>query len=724
MRYGIPPINMKQVDNDKQTTLTHDFTVGHEYEVVVRAIGPDGTNQAMESAVRGVIAIRGKVSVPNTPTSLTTTNLIEAIRLEWANPLDYDMSRMEIWRSDSNTRETATKIAEVRGISYVDVIGLPNVNRYYWIRAVNASGLVSDYYPRTPAGVSGRTVGIVAASIDDFAITATKMFNKTVILTGDSWTNNSPGGGSIAWNAHSIVYNGASYAITAGNTSAAYVYWTIGSAIYSTSATHPMLGTTAFIIAINTSGTHTLVWNSSANMVIGTAFIADLAVTDAKIANLNVDKLIAGTIQSQAIVLAIDPGQGDTYIAAGKTDFTNADNGFILGLDDSDSDTPKFFIGDNTNYMNWDGSSLTVNGGVISSPVITDLQSGSEIGMQDWQEALGFSATDYNTLAWSGGDIKMVDGTTYAINPGNTGNIVNLTYLYFRPLLSTATLQTTTTAPDAVGAGRILIGVCSPSPDVTSQIIYQIFGGSGGVLLAVDNISANSASTNEFVSNTAQIKNLVVTDAKINTLTANKLTAGTIDASVITVTNLNATNISTGTLTGRTVQTAASGQRIVLSQADNTLRFHTATKTDVIVLDDNIVLGAPGIRVEDSTNGAVVNIKKTVNRQLWLYDDHMILFNDAGTNTIGLYMVLSGEENYAGIHIDLSHVGATGHFVICRNNAGIVCTLDIDGNFDTVGFVDAAAGFKDNGAAGVDGTFIDNGGNTITVSGGIITSLS
>ena len=43
---------------------------------------------------------------------------------------------------------------------------------------------------------------------------------------------------------------------------------------------------------------------------------------------------------------------------------------------------------------------------------------------------------------------------------------------------------------------------------------------------------------------------------------------------------------------------------------------------------------------------------------------------------------------------------------------------------DTVvtGFVDASTGFKDNGTAGIDTTFVDADGNTITVSGGIITA--
>jgi len=81
--------------------------------------------------------------------------------------------------------------------------------------------------------------------------------------------------------------------------------------------------------------------------------------------SLNVSKLVTGTISSKQITLAITGGSGDSYIGAGKTDFTNVQTGFILGLDDSDGDTPKFFIGDATTYLNWDGANLTVSASSI-----------------------------------------------------------------------------------------------------------------------------------------------------------------------------------------------------------------------------------------------------------------------------------------------------------------------------------------------------------------------
>jgi len=99
-----------------------------------------------------------------------------------------------------------------------------------------------------------------------------------------------------------------------------------------------------------------------ANSAIIEAKIDDLAVTNAKIASMSVAKLIAGTIASQDIVLGI--ATGDCAIRSGKTDFTNTETGFILGLDDSDFDKPKFYIGSSTKYLNWDGSELTIKGAV------------------------------------------------------------------------------------------------------------------------------------------------------------------------------------------------------------------------------------------------------------------------------------------------------------------------------------------------------------------------
>lgn len=90
-------------------------------------------------------------------------------------------------------------------------------------------------------------------------------------------------------------------------------------------------------------------------------------IKDWNIESLSVKKLIAGTITSQQITLAVIDGNGDVYIAAGKTDFDNTQSGFILGLDDSDANKAKFYIGNTTNYFNWDGINVLINGGTVQT---------------------------------------------------------------------------------------------------------------------------------------------------------------------------------------------------------------------------------------------------------------------------------------------------------------------------------------------------------------------
>lgn len=107
-----------------------------------------------------------------------------------------------------------------------------------------------------------------------------------------------------------------------------------------------------------------LVANSSyaGEFVANTANIKDAIITDAKIDTLGVNKLTAGTITSKAITLAVSAGTGDVKIQGGKTDFGDTTAGFILGLDDSDSDNPKFEMGDATDSVNMDNGSITITG--------------------------------------------------------------------------------------------------------------------------------------------------------------------------------------------------------------------------------------------------------------------------------------------------------------------------------------------------------------------------
>ncbi len=73
------------------------------------------------------------------------------------------------------------------------------------------------------------------------------------------------------------------------------------------------------------------------------------------------DEIESGIITSKTITLSVLDGSGDVKIQTGKTDFGDNTSGFILGLDDSDSNKAKFEIGNSGYYFNWSPDQLIVH---------------------------------------------------------------------------------------------------------------------------------------------------------------------------------------------------------------------------------------------------------------------------------------------------------------------------------------------------------------------------
>jgi len=102
----------------------------------------------------------------------------------------------------------------------------------------------------------------------------------------------------------------------------------------------------------------------------------------------------------------------------------------------------------------------------------------AKLSLRGWSNDLDFSSTDADTVSWSSGVIRMSDGTPYSIDAGNTGNMAALTYIYLDIGVSETVLQTSTNYVNAVGDGRLLVAVAKNS---TTEAIFQVFGGKGGI---------------------------------------------------------------------------------------------------------------------------------------------------------------------------------------------------------------------------------------------------
>lgn len=75
------------------------------------------------------------IGAPSAPSSVTGTSLIEAVRLAWTLPTEQNFDVVEIWRSTTNDRATATKIGESRGVSFLDSNLTALTRYYYWTRS-------------------------------------------------------------------------------------------------------------------------------------------------------------------------------------------------------------------------------------------------------------------------------------------------------------------------------------------------------------------------------------------------------------------------------------------------------------------------------------------------------------------------------------------------------------------------------------------------------------
>ena len=130
------------------------------------------------------------------------------------------------------------------------------------------------------------------------SITGLSMALQLILVSYDTWTDNSPSAGYISWSSFNISYNGSDTTIDAGNTNLTYIYWDGTSNTLTASNTNPILSDGNFMIATNVSGVHSIAYNKIALQQIGAAWIQLASITDAQIASLNAGKITAGSIRS------------------------------------------------------------------------------------------------------------------------------------------------------------------------------------------------------------------------------------------------------------------------------------------------------------------------------------------------------------------------------------------------------------------------------------------
>ena len=234
--------------------------------------------------------------------------------------------------------------------------------------------------------------------------------------------------------------------------------------------------------------------------------------------------------------------------------------GIFLGLN---APVYEFRAGDPAGaYIHWNGSALNVKG-----PILTDLGAGSEVAIQDWTYSGAFSVTDLDTVAWAGGTLTLMNGSTFTITGANTGNMSAFNYIYLDISVSTTAFQVSISFTS--GSGKLLIATAQNG---TSEASYLMMGGSGDYNLDGGNIAAAS---------------IIASKISVASLSAISADMGTITA---------------GTVTGATIQTASSGQRLVM----NTTGLKGYDSSGATIIDFNTTAGTI-VAISKATTGQVAN---------------------------------------------------------------------------------------------------------------------
>ncbi len=318
--------------------------------------------------------------------------------------------------------------------------------------------------------------------------------------------------------------------------------------------------------------------------------------------------------------------------------------------------------GDNAIYRYSLGSTGTVSKKALTTNIAT----------------LTFSAahsfTPGESITVSGVDATF-NGTYTVLNvPTATTLRYNKTAADVTEIVSTGTVTST------AGWKALLLG----SNAITSISANQISTGTlaAGVVYA-GSINTNQISAGTLAAGVVYAGSIAATQIAAGTLSAGVIYAGTISASNITAGSITAAiSMSSATITGGTVQTASSGQRVVITSTDsNRIKFYGSGTTEgaVSVSDYRIFMYSPS-----STYGAGAYISLYGDQDPTTPNNASIIGGPA--QAYGMYINSSGvklDQGTFAVRVSANGVivdGAAGESVSAVRNVRITTSAPVSGS--------------------------------------------
>ncbi|WP_173200357.1 fibronectin type III domain-containing protein, partial [Geobacter sp. SVR] len=363
---------------------------------------------------------------PVVPTSPSVVTAMRTVFIKWDANVEADLDEYVVEVAENPTF-TLNKQTFHTANNSLTFNGSQGVTYYIRVSAVDYSGNNSG----PSATVSAMPGLVVSADIDTNALEASNRFTNVPVIKEASysvWRANTPAGG-ISWNSHHAYYQGKQFTVNAGSTTQPYVQGTFAGADGSTISYTGVPDQTAkndttatFIMAKNTNGNLEVIWNSEANMVIGSAYIMDGAITNAKITSLTADKIKAGTLDCGLLTIEnLNFSDIGGSISWGDGTITNKPS--KLSDLDSAASTKLSGIADGaTKGADW---ATNVSGKPMS---LSELNSTDGTTLSNASSNASSAVNQLNTLTTNGGKLTYIDSQGAYLGTLNASKITAGTF--------------------------------------------------------------------------------------------------------------------------------------------------------------------------------------------------------------------------------------------------------------------------------------------------------
>ncbi len=439
-------------ETDK-TIYIWQVQAGVRYRVRLSAKDRESNSSIYSAEVSHVVAADD--TAPSNPTALNITPTFKSVWLGWPQHPDADFSHMEVHEAPVNDRSQALFVANAPGTTFLREGLGGGVDRYFWIRAVDRSRNVSEFFPPSiTGGVYGRTRKVEEADYQELSIT--------------------------------------------------------------------------------------------------NAVIANGAIDDAKIGNLDAKKILAGTILSGEVIIG---GTGQTLSSATQV---GGDPAAVINRGTTRILPGKIELSGGTTLSSllWGGDNTLIDGSKLATGTV--LANKLEIGLRGI-ELIGVEFTPVKEstpprVTWTNGVVNFPgSGNSHSaetISAGSHSWSGNIDYLYWE--IGTGTIKGTSDPNITANPNAVVLATYTGGPRLHVNYGRTIIDGSdirtgtlGADRIQARSITADQLSTTQLITATAQIGTGLITDAQIASatvlnafitdLSADKIGSGRIQSKYIEV---------------------------------------------------------------------------------------------------------------------------------------------------------------------------------------------